>query len=269
MSAGQAGNYRINFLMDLHLKDKVILVSGGAKGIGKAICMQLLEEGATPVLLDKDDVAGKAFIKEFPTAQFIPLDLNDTFACKKAVEKAQQMLGHIDGLVNNAGLNDSVGLEKGTPQRFIQSLTSNIGHYYYLAHYALQFLKQTKGSIVNISSKVALTGQGNTSGYAAAKGGILGITREWAVELLPYSIRVNAVLPAEVWTPLYETWLNSFTDPMTKKLQIESKIPLGNRMTKPEEIANMTVFLLSDRCSHVTGQWISPDGGYVHLDRSI
>lgn len=255
--------------MDLHLKDKVILVSGGAKGIGKAICLQLLEEGSTPVILDKDDVAGKALIKEFPKAHFISLDLNDAFACKKAVEKAKSTLGHIDGLVNNAGANDNVGLEKGTPQKFNQSLTSNISHYYSLAHYSLSFLKETKGSIVNIGSKVALTGQGNTSGYAAAKGGILGLTREWSVELLPYSIRVNAVLPAEVWTPLYSSWLDSFPDPVTKKLRIESKIPLGNRMTTPEEIANMVVFLLSDRCSHVTGQWISADGGYVHLDRSI
>ncbi|CAN5321676.1 SDR family oxidoreductase [soil metagenome] len=255
--------------MDLHLKDKVVLISGGAKGIGKAIALQLLEEGSTPVVLDKDDEAGKTLVKEFPKVHFISVDLNDSFACKKAVEKAESTLGHIDGLVNNAGANDSVGLEKGTPQKFNQSMASNISHYYALAHYSLSFLKQTKGSIVNVGSKVALTGQGNTSGYAAAKGGILGLTREWAVELLPYSIRVNAVLPAEVWTPLYESWLDSFPDPMTKKLQIESNIPLGNRMTKPEEIANMVVFLLSDRCSHVTGQWISPDGGYVHLDRSI
>ncbi len=255
--------------MDLHLKDKVIVVSGGAKGIGKAICLQLLEDGAVPVVLDKDEVAGKELTKEFPRIHFISIDLNDAFACKKCIEKAEKTLGHIDGLVNNAGFNDGVGLEKGTPQKFIQSLHSNIGHFYYLAHYCLEYLKKTKGTIVNIGSKVALTGQGNTSGYAAAKGGILGLTREWAVELLPYSIRVNAVLPAEVWTPLYETWINSFADPVTKKLQIESKIPLENRMTTPQEIANMVVFLLSDRCSHVTGQWISPDGGYVHLDRSL
>ncbi|NOT76486.1 MAG: SDR family oxidoreductase [Cyclobacteriaceae bacterium] len=255
--------------MDLHLKNKVFLVSGGAKGIGKAVCLQLLEEGAVPVILDKDETAGKAFTKEFPRAHFIAIDLNDEFACKKAIDKADKTLGHIDGLVNNAGGNDSVGLEKGTPQKFLQSLTNNIGHYYFLAHHILSYLKKSHGSIVNVSSKVALAGQGNTSGYAAAKGGIMALTREWAAELSPFSIRVNAVVPAEVWTPMYETWLKSFPDPLNKKLQIESKIPLGNRMTTPEEIANMIVFLLSDRCSHVTGQWISPDGGYVHLDRSL
>lgn len=255
--------------MDLHLKGKVIVVSGGAKGIGKAICAQLLEEKAVPVLLDKDEVAGKDFVKQFPLSHFIAVDLYDSFACKKCIEKIEKKLGHIDGLVNNAGINDGIGLEKGTPQKFLQSLTNNAGHYYYLAHFCLPHLKESKGSIVNVGSKVAMTGQGNTSGYAAAKGAILGLTREWAVELLPYSVRVNAVLPAEVWTSLYESWIKSFPNPREKKQQIENNIPLGKRMTTSEEIANTIVFLLSDRASHITGQWVNVDGGYVHLDRAL
>lgn len=255
--------------MDLHLKGKVVIVSGGAKGIGRAISMQLLEEDAIPVLLDKDEVAGKDFVKQFPHSHFIQVDLFDSFSCKKSIEKIEKKLGRVDGLVNNAGINDGIGLEKGTPQKFIQSLTNNAGHYYYLTHFCLSHLKEAKGSIVNVGSKVALTGQGNTSGYAAAKGAILGLTREWAVELLPYSIRVNAVLPAEVWTPMYESWVKSFPNPKEKKRQIESNIPLEKRMTTSEEIANTIVFLLSDRSSHVTGQWVSVDGGYVHLDRAL
>ncbi len=255
--------------MDLHLKDKVFIVTGGAKGIGKAICLQLLEEGAVPVLFDKDEAAGTEFTQKFKRSQFIAIDLGDAIACQRAVEDTNKRFGQIDGIVNNAGFNDGVGLEKGDPKKFLQSLTNNAGHFYYLAHHALQYLKKSKGSIVNIASKVAITGQGNTSGYAAAKGAILALTREWAVELLPYSIRVNAILPAEVWTPLYEKWISSFKDPAGKKKQIEHTIPFENRMTTPEEIANMVVMLLSDRSSHVTGQWISVDGGYVHLDRAL
>jgi NAD(P)-dependent dehydrogenase (short-subunit alcohol dehydrogenase family) len=255
--------------MDLHLKSKVIVISGGAKGIGSAIARQLLEEGGVPVLLDKDETAGKLFIKKFPRAHFIGLDLNDAFACRKAVEKIEKKLGHIYGLVNNAGFNDSIGLEKGTPQKFQSSMNQNTTHYYSLAHYCLPYLKNSKGSILNISSKVALTGQGQTSGYAAAKGAILALTREWAVELLPYSIRVNAIIPAEVWTDMYEAWINTFPAPAEKQKEIEKNIPMGKRMTTPEEISSMALMLLSDRCSHMTGQWINIDGGYVHLDRAL
>ncbi len=141
------------------------------------------------------------------------------------------------------------------------SLQNNLSHYYNLAHYALPYLKAAKGSILNIGSKVAETGQGNTSGYAASKGAINALTREWAVELLPYSVRVNTVNPAEVWTPLYETWINSLPDPKAKLASIVQNIPLEKRMTTSEEIANMSVFLLSERSSHTTGQIIYVDGG--------
>jgi NAD(P)-dependent dehydrogenase (short-subunit alcohol dehydrogenase family) len=254
--------------MDLHLKDKVIIVSGGAKGIGRAICELLSEEGARPVILDMDGDAGMALASKL-SAKFVGLDLNDAGACQDAVEEVVTTHGKIDGVVNNAGRNDGVGLAAGSPEKFLSSLRSNVGHFYFLTHFALRHLKGTKGSIVNIASKVAITGQGNTSGYAAAKGAVLALTREWAVELLPHEIRVNAVLPAEVWTPLYESWIASFEQPEKKKKEIESRIPLGKRMTTAKEIAETVVFLLSDRASHITGQWIHTDGGYTHLDRSI
>ena len=116
---------------------------------------------------------------------------------------------------------------------------------------------------------VALTGQGGTSGYAAAKGAILALTREWAAELLPHNIRVNAILPAEVMTPLYKQWLSTFSDPDEKLKHIVAKIPLGKRMTQPEEIASMALFLISAQASHITGQHLVVDGGYVHLDRAL
>jgi len=138
-----------------------------------------------------------------------------------------------------------------------------------MAQYSLPYLKISKGSIVNISSKTAETGQGNTSAYAAANGGRNALTREWAVELLKYSIRVNAVVVAESWTPLYESWINTFAEPQKKLESIIAKIPFEKRMTTPEEIANMVVFLLSEKSSHTTGQLIHVDGGYVHLDRAL
>jgi L-fucose dehydrogenase len=139
-----------------------------------------------------------------------------------------------------------------------------------MAHYALPMLKESKGSIVNISSKVALTGQGGTSAYAAAKGAQLALTREWAAELLPFGVRVNSVLPAEVMTPLYRRWIDTREDPEAELRKITARIPLGHRMTEASEIASMTVFLLSPAQSgHTTAQHIIVDGGYTHLDRTL
>ena len=189
--------------------------------------------------------------------------------CRAAVDDALARTGRLDAIVNNAGVNDCVGLEAGSPAAFVESLERNLVHVYAITHHALPALKQTRGAIVNIASKVALTGQGGTSGYAAAKGGILALTREWAVELLPAGIRVNAVVPAEVMTPLYREWLSGFPDPDQALADITARIPLGHRMTTPEEIAAAVVFLLSPRSAHTTGQQLVVDGGYTHLDRAI
>lgn len=259
--------------MDLGLKDKVFIVTGGAKGIGEAISRLIAAEGGITVIAGRstedNNKTVAAIIAAGGKAVEVTAELGEAAACKKVIDFTVKKYGRIDGLVNNAGVNDGVGLESGSPEKFMASLQKNISHYYNLAHYALPHLKATKGNIVNIGSKVADTGQGNTSGYAASKGGINALTREWAVELIPYGIRVNTVIPAEVWTPLYETWINSLPDPQEKLASIVAKIPFEKRMTTSEEIANMTVFLLSNVSSHTTGQIVYVDGGYTHLDRSI
>lgn len=257
--------------MDLHLNNKVILVTGGASGIGAAISMTLAEEGAIPVVLGHSPMPGafeQALTKLQPRFQFIQLELSDDAACGAAVAQVALQWGHIDGLVNNAGINDGVGLDAGHAA-FAASLDRNLMHYYSMAHYCLPHLKASRGAIVNISSKTALTGQGNTSGYTAAKGAQLALTREWAASLLADGVRVNAVIPAEVMTPLYARWLDSFPNPQERLDEITRRIPLGKRMTTAAEIARTTVFLLSDAASHTTGQWVFVDGGYTHLDRAI
>jgi NAD(P)-dependent dehydrogenase (short-subunit alcohol dehydrogenase family) len=259
--------------MDLGLKDKVFIVTGGAKGIGEAISKVVGAEGGIVVVAGRsaedNDKAVAAIIAAGGKAAGVTAELGEVADCKKVIDFTIKQYGRIDGLVNNAGVNDGCGLENGSPEKFMASLQKNLSHYYNLAHYALPHLKATKGTILNIGSKVADTGQGNTSGYAASKGGINALTREWAVELLPYSIRVNTVIPAEVWTPLYETWINSLPNPEEKLASIVSKIPLEKRMTTSTEIANMTAVLLSNVSSHTTGQIVYVDGGYTHLDRSI
>ena len=255
--------------MNLNLKDKVIIVTGGAKGIGAGITKSLAAEGAIPVVVGRDANDNDAIIKEVGAGFGITAELTHPEACENAIKATVEKFGRIDGLVNNAGVNDGVGLEKGNYEAFIASLHKNVVHYYLMAHHALPELIKSKGAIVNIGSKVAETGQGNTSAYAASNGGRNALTREWAVELLKYGIRVNAVIVAECYTPLYEKWIKTLPNPEEKLRSITDKIPLGKRMTTAEEIADMVVFLLSERSSHTTGQLIYVDGGYTHLDRSL
>src|ERR1700719_3896306 len=234
--------------MDLQLKGKVILITGGAKGIGAAITRGCACEGAIPIVVDKDCDAGEQLRLELQKLSasygLICTDVLPARNCADAIESTLRDFGRLDVLVNNAGINDNAGLEHGRPQKFLRSLELNLLHYYNMAHYALPALKKSQGCIINIASKVAITGQGSTSGYAAAKGAILALTREWAAELLPYRIRVNALLPAEVMTPLYKQWLGTFPDPEEKLRHVTAKIPLGKRMTEPDEIAAMALFLL-------------------------
>jgi len=259
--------------MDLQLKNKVIIVTGGAKGIGEGIVKVLANEGAIPVIVGRNEDDNNNLMNEIITdgkqAFQVVAELTTPAECKKAVDAVIAKFNRIDGVVNNAGVNDGVGLEKGNYEKFMESLHKNLVHYYLVVHHALPELIKSKGSIVNITSKTAETGQGNTSAYAASNGGRNALTREWAVELLKYNIRVNAVVVAECFTPLYERWIKTLPNPEQKLKEITSKIPLGNRMTTAQEIADMVAFLLSEKSSHTTGQIIHVDGGYVHLDRAL
>lgn len=254
--------------MDLNLNNKLILVTGGAKGIGEGITRVLAAEGAFPVILGRNENDNQQLINAIGTGASVTVELQNPEQCVEAVRSIIRTYGRIDGVVNNAGVNDGVSLEHGSYDGFMQSLHSNLVHYYLVVQTALPELIKSKGSIVNISSKVAETGQGGTSGYAAANGGRNALTREWAVELLPYGIRVNAVIVAECYTPLYDKWIKTLTDPAATLKKIQDRIPLEKRMTTAEEIANTVAFLLSERSSHTTGQLIHVDGGYVHLDRA-
>ncbi|MBC7739188.1 MAG: SDR family oxidoreductase [Candidatus Saccharibacteria bacterium] len=257
--------------MDLGLKDKTIVVTGGGAGIGAAISLTLAEEGAVPIILARR-APDPEFLERLtalqPGADWVLTDLAQDADCVSAVAAVKAKWGPVYGLVNNAGRNDGVGLEAG-PAAFRASLDQNLLHYYTLLHLLQDDIKASRGAVVNIASKTAVTGQGQTSAYVAAKAAQLGLTREWAAALAPWGVRVNAVIPAEVMTPMYATWLQTFPDPAEQMQTITARIPLGHRMTEAREIAAMTVFALSPRSAHTTGQWLFVDGGYTHLDRAL
>ncbi|KYG02186.1 SDR family oxidoreductase [Sorangium sp. So ce296] len=259
--------------MDLGLENKVVMVTGGARGIGEGIVRALAEEKAIPVIIGRDESDNskvcRSIVSQGSRCGYVTAELTSNDGCRRATEETISKFERIDALINNAGVNDGVGLASGSYEKFIDSLHRNLIHYYLMAHYSLPELIRNKGSIVNIGSKTAETGQGNTSAYAASNGGRNALTREWAVELLPYEVRVNSVIVAECYTPSYDTWIKTFPDPEEKLKLINERIPLGKRMTTKEEIAAMAVFLLSQKSSHITGQLIHVDGGYVHLDRAL
>ena len=257
--------------MDLQLAGKAALVSGGASGIGEACVRLLLAEGASVLIADRNESRCRHLVKELAqdgsTIQFLAADLSAESACQRAVDEASRAFGRLDILINNAGVNDSVSLS-GSPQDFLRSIDRNLFHVFALAHFSRSALISSRGAIVNVSSKVAETGQGGTSGYAAAKGGVNALTREWAMALAPHGVRVNCVVPAECATPQYEHWFQSQPDPAAARASIEKLVPLGRRLTTAAEAARMIVFLASPCSSHTTGQIIHVDGGYTHLDRA-
>jgi NAD(P)-dependent dehydrogenase (short-subunit alcohol dehydrogenase family) len=258
--------------MDLGLKDKIALVTGGASGIGAAVVRMLAVEGVRVAFVDQNESAGAKLLGELSGAQnaarYITADLTREADCQRCVADTLRAFGGLDILINNAGVNDAVGLEQ-SPAEFMSSLQKNLFHVFAVTHFALDALKHARGAIVNVSSKVAATGQGHTSGYAAAKGGVNALTREWAAALAPCGVRVNAVVPAECDTPQYQRWFESQPNPREARAMIEKLVPLHQRMTAPEEIAAAILFLASSCSAHTTGQLLVVDGGYTHLDRAL
>lgn len=257
--------------MNLELDNKVAIITGGAKGIGEGITRAFAAEGAIPVILGRNPMEAAAIIADLALrghmADSFHAELTDSEAIHHAVEAILLKYGRIDIVVNNAGCNDAVSL-RHSPAEFVRSLELSLVHSFTLVHYALDALIAARGNVINIGSKTATTGQGGTSGYAAANGALNALTREWAVDLAKFGIRVNCVAPAEVITPQYERWLAGAPDPVQARNKLDHMIPLGRRTTTVREIADTVVFVASERSSHTTGQILFVDGGYVHLDRA-
>ena len=255
--------------MELGLNDKVVLITGGARGIGAAAVQAFLNEKCNVVFVDRDSKSGSELARSLgKRGKFIEAELNTSESCEQAVEKTVSFFGGIDVLVNNAGFNDGLGLDTA-PEEFMDSVRTNLLHVYSMTHYSLPQLRKSQGCLVNLGSKVSETGQGNTSAYAAAKGAIQALTREWAVALAPDNIRVNCVIPAECHTDQYEKFFQTRKNPEATRQAIGNLVPLSRRLTTPDEIAQTIVFLSSSSSSHTTGQHIFVDGGYTHFDRAV
>lgn len=256
--------------MDLRLDNKVVVITGGLKGIGGGITLSLAKEGAIPLIISRSQNSSfEKQLGQFKNYKVYTFDLKDYEKIPNLVNEILQDFPNIYALVNNAGMNDNLSIEEHGINEVIESYKNNLFHYYELTRCLLPSIKENQGNILNIVSKTGITGQGKTSAYASAKAAQMGLTREWACAFAKDGVRVNAIAPAEVMTPLYEKWLQNFSNPQDQYNAIASKIPLGKRFTSIEEIADFATFIISPRSSHTTGQIFHIDGGYVHLDRAL
>lgn len=258
--------------VDLYLKDKIVIVTGGTKGIGRGIVTSMAQEDAIVVMVNRPGPEGPVIEQELCSlgkrVHYSAAELTDVDECKRVIDETVAAYGSIDVIVNNAGGNNQKDLLT-PPEEFMKYMRDNLIHYYALVHFAHDHLIRAKGSIVNIGSHVSITGQGHTSAYVAAKGAIDALTREWAAYFCDKEVNVNCVVPGSVWTNSYVKWAAQFPDPAARRKQAEQSIPFGRRMTTVEEFADLVVYVASGRATHLTGEIIVCDGGYSRLDRVL
>jgi len=248
------------------LSDKVILITGASKGIGLGCALSCLKHGAQVALLARNPAAAKADIVAAgfsfdKDALPVFVDVRDAQGMEVAITKTVERFGRLDGLINNAGWHPpAMTIDDTSLEAFEALLKLNLTSTFLGCKYAVPHLRKTRGAIVNMSSEVALIGQGAAPAYVTTKAGQIGLTRALALDLAPDGVRVNAICPAGVMTPLMQEWAATQYDAKAALKQVDSWHPLG-RMATIDEIGEVCTFLLSAEAAFMTGQAICPDGG--------
>jgi 3-oxoacyl-[acyl-carrier protein] reductase len=242
----------------MQLKDRIAIITGATRGIGKAIALELAKEGAdiSFVYLKQDDLAKQLEdeIKKIGRKVICSkADVKDFKSAKDVVQKTKEEFGRLDILINNAGIVRDKALMNMEPQDWLDIIETDLLGVINMSRAAIiTFLKQKSGNILNISSVTGLTGRPRQTNYAAAKAGVIGFTKALAKEVGSFNVRVNALAPGFVSTDM--------TEALRNKEGLMKEIPFG-RFGTPEEIAKTALFLVSDRASYITGQVVSVDGG--------
>ncbi len=249
----------------MKLQGKVAVVTGGSKGIGLGCARVFAKHGSAVVLAARGEEDGRSAEKELldagSQALFVRSDVTSEPDMRGLIDTAVERFGRLDCMVNNAGWHPpAISIEETSVEDFERLLRLNLTSTFMGCKFAVPHLRETKGSIINMSSEVALMGQGQAPSYVSTKAGQLGLTRALALDLAADGVRVNAVCPAGVMTPLMQEWADTEYDPRAALEMVDSWHPLG-RMATIEEMGEVCAFLASDEASFITGQTICPDGG--------
>jgi NAD(P)-dependent dehydrogenase (short-subunit alcohol dehydrogenase family) len=248
----------------MRFRDKVVFITGGASGLGAAAARRFAAEGARVVIADIDTERAGQVAAELPDALAVTVDTGEATSVEQAIAEAMQRYGRIDVIFNNAGIDGKQQplheMELANWER-VRRINGD-GVFYVLRFGIEAMLRGGGGAIVNTSSTAGLTAQDNISPYTFAKAGIVGLTRSAAVEYAARNIRVNAVAPTVVMTPLVENFIQGAPDPAEMRTRMESFNPKPGLPT-PEDVAAVVAFLASDDAAWVTGHTVPVDGGYV------
>lgn len=246
--------------------DRVVIVTGGASGIGKGCAEVFHAEGGRVVIFDRDQAAGQNLADDLnrqadDRAHFIHGDVADVSELTNAIQAAADRWKRLDCLINNAGIHPPDTPIEATNDQLLQEVFQiNFVSTFTASRTALPLLKPFSGTIVNMSSMTAVLGQKNSTAYSASKGAQLSLTKSLALEAAEFKVRVNAVLPGNVDTPLMRSWAATLPDPDAALQKIAALQPLG-RMASPQEIGRVCLFLATEDSSFITGQGIHVDGG--------
>lgn len=268
-----------NNIIENRFKDKVMIITGAAGGIGKAAAIRAAKEGAKLVLADKKEKMSHETLEELkkitPNVEFMVADLTKEENCKKLVDLAVDTFGTIDVLVNNAGITGTPApVDKMPTSMFREVIETNIFIAFYMSHYAVPVIKENGGgSIVNVASVAGLTGFPGHSAYVTSKHGLNGLTRNMALDYAGDNIRVNSVNPGTTDTPMYDEALE-FLKNKREKAAKEGVAPEDNivsgkttspqkRVATADEVSDIILFLASNEASNMTGVFVPVDGGFT------
>lgn len=250
----------------MKLENKIAIITGGGAGLGQAAAFILAQEGAKVVVVDINPKMGNETVDKISNkgkeALFIEEDVSSLMGAKRVVKRTINKFGRVDVLFNNVGIRDDAKVHDLSKDVWDRTLNVNLTSVYLMSHFVIRKMLETGGGVIlNNASTYALIGVRNRPAYSASKGGIVSLTRQMALDYAESNIRINCICPGPIMTSGLQEYLDSHTkDSGAYMKNVLSKVPIG-RFGKPEEIAKVVAFLLSDEASYITGVAIPVDGG--------